>query len=377
MSLRIQTNAAAVNSHRQLSIADTSMSKNLEKLSSGYRINRAADDAAGLSMSSKFQSQIRSMNVASRNASQANSLLQIAEGGMDQIGNILTRMKELATQASSANSSANLADINAEATALKSEVDRIAVSTTFQGTALLTGTFGTSASVSKTASVAANVYDFSAGSSASSGVYSVAYSGATGIVTLTNKTTNVAQTLSAAAGAATYNFSTFGISFKTTGAAAQSTTLDAFANTGLATTFSVSFASNPKEFQIGETNTADYRISFSISSVKALDLSVSGTTVNLDTAANAKNAMDFIDNAISALASARAEIGAIMNRLDYTSANLATGIENASSANSVIKDVDMAAEMTSFTKNQILVQAGTAMLAQANSSAQTVLSLFK
>ena len=139
MSLRIQTNTMALNTHRQLSMSDSGLTKSLEKLSSGYRVNRAADDAAGLSMSSKFVAHVRSMNVASRNASQANSLLQIAEGGMDQLGNILSRLKELATQAASANSSANLSDINAEASALKSEIDRIANSTTFQGTALLTG----------------------------------------------------------------------------------------------------------------------------------------------------------------------------------------------------------------------------------------------
>ncbi len=368
MSLRIQTNATAQNSHRQLSISDSAMSKSLEKLSSGYRINRAADDAAGLSMSNKFVAQVRGLNVASRNASQANSLLQIAEGGMDQIGNILARLKELSTQAASANSSQNLTDINAEATALTSEIDRIANSTTFQGTALLTG-FGTKAATNVL--TAANAYGLDI-SGSSQAVYSVTTTDGTSI-TMKNMATSTTQTLAMGAGASTYNFSSFGVSFKTNGAADQSAIL-AGVVTDLAT---LSVSTSNSDFQIGETNGANYRISFQIGATTTTSLSVNASTVDLSTAAGAKSAMDYVDWAIGQLSSARASIGAIQNRLDYTSANLATAIENASSANSVIKDVDMASEMTSFTKNQILVQAGTAMLAQANQSPQLILSLLK
>lgn len=364
--MRIQTNVAALNASRQLNISNDAMDKSLEKLSSGYRINRAADDAAGLSMSSKFVSQISALNVASRNASQANSLLQIAEGGMDQISNILTRLKELATQAASANSSANLTDINSEASSLISEVDRIANSTTFQGTVLLTG-YGTKTSAN--ALTADNAYGLDV-SGASAHIFSVSQAAAT-TLTMKDMSNCVSQTINAAAGASTYNFSTFGISFKTTGAAAQSAIFAAVqADLG---TISVNSAN--ADFQIGETNGNNYKISFQLSDVQTAALSVG--TVDLTSAANARTAMDNIDNAIGALASARGSIGGIMNRLGYTSANLATAIQNASAANSVIKDVDMASEMTNFTKNQILVQAGTAMLAQANVSTQTVLSLFK
>jgi len=368
MSLRIQTNSAAINSQRQLSISDTAMSKSLEKLSSGYRINRAADDAAGLSMSNKFTAQVRGLNVASRNASQANSLLQIAEGGMDQIGGILARLKELATQAASANNSQNLTDINAEALALTSEIDRIANSTTFQGTALLTG-FGTKTSGNTL--TAANAYDLSVSGSGQA-VYSVATTDGT-TITMRDLATNVTQTLSKGAGASTYNFTTFGVSFKTNGAADQSAIL-----AGVVTDLAqLSVSTSNADFQIGETNGTNYRISFSITSTTTTSLSVTSTSVDLSSATGAKSAMDYIDWAIGQLSSARASIGATQNRLDYTSANLATAIENASSANSVIKDVDMASEMTSFTKNQILVQAGTAMLAQANQSPQLILSLLK
>ena len=125
MSLRIQNNIAAMNAHNNLLVADNGLSKSLERLSSGYRINRAADDAAGMSISLAFRADIASYQVASRNASEASSLLQVAEGAMDQIGNMLTRLKELATQASSANAGANLDKINAEASKLILEIDRI------------------------------------------------------------------------------------------------------------------------------------------------------------------------------------------------------------------------------------------------------------
>ena len=366
MGLRIQTNTAAQNAHRQLEISDSSMAKSLERLSSGFRVNRAADDAAGLSMSNKFVSQIRSLGVASRNATQANSLLQIAEGGMDAVGNILTRLKELATQAASANNAANLTDINAEAGKMLEEINRIANATTFQGSALLTG-YGLKTSNAITVS---NVYGLDV-SGAAAGTYSVAYTDATKTIKMTDLATNVSQSLTVKAAGGTYSFGTLGVSFKTSDADAQSTIL----STVTASACTLVVAGSDTSFQIGETNGNNYKIGFQIDDVQTAALSVSG--IDLSTAANARTAMDSIDNAITALSSSRADIGAIQNRLGYTSSNLAIAIENASSANSVIKDVDMAAEMTEFTKNQILVQAGTSMLAQANTSPQLMLSLFK
>ena len=368
MSLRIQTNATAINSQRQLGISDSAMSKSLEKLSSGYRINRAADDAAGLSMSNKFVAQVKGMNVASRNASQANSLLQIAEGGLDQIGNILSRMKELATQASSANNSQNLTDINAESQALISEIDRISASTTFQGTSLLDGNYGSK--VSDWTAVSGTTVDYSG---ATAGTYSVTFDSTNFAVTMKNATTGITQVLSVASSttSTTFNFSALGVKLTTDGVSNNQTY---FANLDADDTFILSVVGNTT-FQIGETNGTNYQLSFTLSSATATGLSVN--SVSLLSATTARTAMDSIDAAISSLSSKRAGIGAVMNRLDYTSANLATAIENASSANSVIKDVDMASEMTNFTKNQILVQAGTAMLAQANQSPQLILSLLK
>jgi len=267
MSLRIQNNIPALNAHRQLQISDSGLSKSLERLSSGYRINRAADDAAGLAISQGMRADIASYKVASRNVSEANAMVQVAEGAYDQIGNMLVRLKELATQAASANAGLDTDKINAEATALEEEIVRISNATEYAGTKLLGG---------------------------------------------------------------------------------------------LAT----------QTFQVGSTSNTYSQISVNFDAVGAID-------VDLSSASGALTAIDTIDSAIDDLNLSRGNLGAIQNRLGYASANLATTIENVQAAESVIRDVDMAAEMTTFTKNQILLQAGTAMLAQANMAPQVVLSLFQ
>ena len=278
MGLRIQNNIAALNAHRQLTISDSGLSKSLERLSSGYRINRAADDAVGLAISQGMRADIASYNVASRNVSEANAMVQVAEGAYDQIGNMLVRLKELATQAASANANGNLDKIEAESQALIDEIDRISESTAYAGAALLDGSLGTQT--------------FQVGSTADT-------------------------------------FSQIDVGFSTV----SSTTLGASSGSGVG-------------------------------------------TIQLDTAEHAQDALTEIDYAIDELNESRGDLGAIQNRLGYASANLSTTIENVQAAESVIRDVDMAAEMTTFTKNQILLQAGTAMLAQANMAPQVVLSLF-
>jgi len=365
MGLRIQTNTQAINAHRALQTNDTQMAKSLERLSSGFRVNRAADDAAGLSMSMKFVADIRAMGAASRNVSQASSLLQIAEGGEDQIVAMLQRLKELSTQAASANSSANLTDLNTEAQKLISEIDRIANSTTWQGTVLLNGYGIKSADKTLTA---VNAYDLDV-TNAADAQYSV-----TGVesasITIKNLSTSVSQTLTATTGATTYNFSTLGISFKTTVAFVGTTIVSNI----ISALDGMSVNVDSITFQVGEKNGSNYQIQFKIDDSRAAALSVG--SISLATMSGAQSAMDKVDAALVALSTIRAGIGAAMNRLEYSSSNLAIAIENASAANSVVRDVDMAAEMTTFTKTQILIQAGTAMLAQANSSPQLVLSLF-
>ena len=376
MGLRIQNNIAALNAHRNLSTSDAALSKSLERLSSGYRINRAADDAAGLSVSQQFRADIASYRMASRNVSEANSLLQVAEGAMDQVSNMLTRLKELATQASSSNASANLGKINAEGNALISEIDRIANSAEYSGTKLLNGTFGVS--------VSSGTWTASDGLSSATGLESaVTYS----ISVATSGASQHNITISATLGSGRVSETIYDVAVAGTGQTKEV----AFASLGLTLTVNdkvtatggagvssgtiIASTATASNFQVGAKNTTNDRIGILLSGIKASNLGLSSD--KLDTAAEAQSFLTTVDNAISTLNSRRGTIGAAQNRLGYASATLSTTIENATAAESVIRDVDMAAEMTSFTKNQILLQAGTAMLAQANSAPQQILALFQ
>jgi flagellin len=382
MSLTIQNNIAAMNAHRQLQISDAGLSKSLERLSSGFRINRAADDAAGLSISMQMNADIASYKMASRNAAEATSLLQVAEGATDQISNMLTRLKELATQASSANASGNLDKINAEGNQLIDEINRIAKVTEYSGTKLLDGTFGVTASATGSSLTASNGLDSVKG--LQSGVdYTVAVTaGGSGLditVSATIGGQQISQTLNNVATAASgqtsdINFSALGLTL-TVNDTFDATTSDGDIQANTATA---------SDFQIGAQNTVDNRIGILLGNVVASSSGGTGDTTGLNlskdqllSASNAQTFLTSVDTAISTLAARRGDIGAAQNRLGYATANLSTTIENVQSAESTIRDTDMASEMTTFTKNQILLQAGTAMLAQANMAPQTLLSLFK
>jgi len=317
--------------------------------------------------------------VASRNTTQANAMLQVAEGGADQIHNMLIRLKELATQAASYNSNANLTDIDAEAQKLLSEVNRIANSTKYLNTALLTG-FAVKSAGTLTAT---NAYGLDV-TGAQSGNYTLA-TNSVGSLTLTFN--GVSQTVSVANGAQVVNFTTFGVSFRTTDAFAATAALATSTVGSLMTAFSagIAVAGTNASFQVGDTNNVNNQLSFQISSI---DYNVIGSAtvagsaaqlqnLKLDTLAHAQAALDVVDQALTDVNTVRGSIGALQNRLDYTYGNLQSTIENASAAESVIRDVDMAAEMTTMTKQQILLQAGTAMLAQANVAPQQVLALMR
>jgi len=379
MSLRIQTNVAALNTHRQLELTDARLATSLERLSSGYRINRAKDDAAGLGMSMKFEAQTKSLTVASRNTTQANAMLQVAEGGADQIHNMLIRLKELATQAASYNSNANLTDIDAEAQKLLSEVNRIANSTKYLNTGLLTG-FAVKGGGTLTGT---NAFGLDV-TGAQAGSYTLATNSGT---TMTLTFNGVSQVVSVSNGAQVVNFTNFGISFRTTDAFIASVGLAASTVGNLGTAFSsgIAVSGTNAAFQVGDTNNTNNQLSFQISSI---DYNVIGSAtvagsaaqlqnLKLDTLAHAQAALDIVDQALTDVNTVRGSIGALQNRLDYTYGNLQTTIENASAAESVIRDVDMASEMTTMTKQQILLQAGTAMLAQANIAPQQVLALMR
>ncbi len=385
MALRIQHNIASMYALRNLSISTNALEKSLERLSSGYRINHAGDDTSGLAVSQKFRAQIASLKVASRNAAEANSLLQVAEGGIEQIHSMLVRLKELATQAASTNAGSNRTEINQEAQALVSEIDRIATSTEYADVDLLTG-YGTK-SVDSTSQGEINdfnnLYDFDV-TGAATGSYTFTYNTTTNVLTLSDGTTSDSVTL--ATGANSYEFSTLGVSFKTTAALDTAAEVDAL-GTGLAAMnnsggadFAVSGSAST--FQIGFENTSDNRLSIQLDSVKAADIGSSASTARIDdidlsTQSGAQTALGIIDDAISDVSNARGDIGAYMNRLAYASANIAISIENLQQSESVIRDADMAEEMATFTKSQILQQAGVAMLAQANTLPQSALQLLR
>ena len=273
----VQHNLQAANTNRQLGITTSAQAKSTEKLSSGYKINRAADDAAGLSISEKMRSQIRGLNKASSNAQDGVSLVQTAEGALNETHSILQRMNELATQAANGtNTSVDRSAIRAELDQLTSEINRIQSTTQFNTMNLLDGTF----------------------------------SGAT----------------------------------------------------------------KQMKLQVGALS--GQSINFSIANMCATKIGLT-TALSVSTFTKAGSYMKAVQDAIEVVSKQRSAMGAIQNRLEHTIANLDTTSENTQSAESRIRDTDMASEMVTYSKNNILAQAGQSMLAQANQSTQGVLSLLQ
>ena len=276
MSLRINQNIDALNSYRNLSVTQGQMSKSLEKLSSGFRINRAADDAAGLAISEGLRSQVGGLKVAARNAQDGISVVQTTEGALTEVHSILQRVRDLAVQgANDSNSAEARTNIETEITSLGDELTRIADSTNFNGIKLLDGT-------------------------------------------------NTELVFQVGADGATIGNSTITV------------TLDDVKST--------------------------------IADISALKVTDNAT---------AQASVDTIDTAIKAISTTRANLGAYQNRFEHTINNLNVAVENLSASESRIRDTDMASEMMNFTRSQILSQAGTAMLAQANQASQGVLSLLR
>jgi flagellin len=363
--MRINTNVSALRAHRNLTVANEDVTKSMAKLSSGFRITRAQDDAAGLGIANVLRADIRALNQTARNAEQANSVLNIAEGAAGTIQKMLERMKELASQAASDSvDSAGRARISSEYNALRSEIDRTVSTVKFQGNTLLNGAFGATIDSASTAlATTTGVYDIKL-SGAGTGAYTLS-SGAN-VVTLTNG--SVSQTLGVtAATKQSLNFSALGVTVNTAGnvgAATLAGNITVGAGSG---TFLVSVS--------GQYNGND-KITITGTS---LDLRSSALTVaaDPDTLANAQTALAQVDVAITAVNSALGTIGSLQSRIETATENVRTSALNFSAAESTIRDLDMAMEMTSFSKNQILVQTGTAMLAQANQFSQNVLTLLR
>jgi flagellin len=276
MGLSVYNNVEAMNAHRLLSNTNSQLSKSMERLSSGLRINRAADDAAGLAVSEGMRSQIRGMNVASRNAQDGVSMVQVADGALSNVGDMLQRVRDLAVQASNGTlTDQQRGNLDTEVQQVLTEIGKTGTDTEFNGLKILAGSVATAASA----------------------------------VTL----------------------------------------------------------------QVGAN--ANQNIAFVIATVSASDLGISGIAVS--TAASASAAIASLDAAINTVTTNRANLGAIQNRLESTINRLGMTSENVQAAESRIRDADMASEMIDFTKNQILQQSGTAMLAQANQAPSSILSLLR
>ena len=379
MGLRIQNNIAALNTHKNLVIADRGLSKSLERLSSGFRINKASDDSAGLAISMRFRAQIKSLAQGASNASQATSLLQVAEGATDQITNMLQRMKELATQAASDNTqTADRTKINNEITALESEIDRIVNSTKYSGSTLIDGSFGattvSSAGNLATGSNQIDAVDVTGATAASS--YSVTI--ATGAIkTMTialagDATQSITVSANSIATGETMELDFAALGIKVT----VGDTYDVTTTEALAEAVTSTATSTTATFQLGFEDNDNNRISFGLTDLN-LDSLAGGSSadVTVTSLSGAQSALTTIDTAIDTVATARATIGSVQNRMGFAGANIATSIENLTAAESIIRDADLAFETVAFTKNQILLQAGIAMLAQANAAPQAVLSL--
>jgi flagellin len=391
MGMRINTNVEAFNAQRNLSTTAASYAKSVEKLSSGLRINRAGDDAAGLSISEKLRAQIKGLGQAQRNAQDGISMIQTSEGALSEVHSMLQRMRELAVQSSNDTlSTTDRAAVNTELQQLKAEVNSISSRTKFNGQALLTGSLVTTQS-GGTAQVGAQ-FNTTGGNLAvdkvdvtgakSGDTYTL--SGAGTNLTLTRSSDSVAQTISVGAvGANSTSALDFGqLGVKITVASDSGGKTAAGLVTDLATKTVITAAgSGSANFQVG-SNASDFvsvafsRVDVSASGLSSLDTALTNFNTT-QSVANAQALITAVDTSIDSVNATRSTLGAYQNRLEHTISNLGVAQENLTASESRIRDVDMAEEMVKFTKSQILQQAGSAILAQANQAPQGVLSLLR
>ncbi|MDI9412961.1 MAG: flagellin [Bacillota bacterium] len=370
--MRINHNIAALNTYRQLTVNNEASSKAIEKLSSGLRINRAGDDAAGLAISEKMRGQIRGLEMASKNAQDGISLIQTAEGALSETHAILQRMRELTVQSlNDTNEAEDRGALNEEFMALIAEIDRIADTTQFNGKVLLNGELGGGKldedSVEDLA--AAGVAGVSV-SGAAEGEYGLNLSDTTLTVTFTAEGEDDPTTTITIAdvkapegfGVATIELADLGVVLRINSSFADDTDV----------TFTVESGSE-LSLQIGANE--NQTIEIAINNMDAGALGVATTSIADKDGAN--EALVALDGAIKAVSTQRSALGAYQNRLEHTISNVDTAAENLTAAESRIRDVDMAREIMEFTKTAILTQAAQAMLAQANQQPQGVLQLLR
>lgn len=399
--MRINQNVMANNASRNLSATNVTLGKSLEKLSSGFRINRAADDAAGLVISQGLRAQIGGLKQATRNAQDGISVVQTAEGALNEVHTMLTRMRDLSVQAANtgANDSAARTAAQQELAALRTEIDRISSSTRFGGTALLDGTYGVTPAKA-TGFDANNQITHTAGDDFTININGLgavtvdlaAMTNVSGAAAASSIQSSINAALAASAtpaiaafaGKVSVNATTVGagssLTIEVAGLTAGQTFVlvdgtgtplaDMLLNTGV-----TAAAGTGGTFQIGATATDTTTLS--IGNVSTTGVLAGIATLDISSGAGATAAISALDTAISTVSTTRGNLGALQNRFESMINNLQVTTENLSASESRIRDTDMAAEMVTFTKNQVLQQAGTAMLAQANQIPQTILQLLR
>jgi flagellin len=380
----INSNSAAMLTANSINRNDREMTSTMERLSTGKRINSAADDAAGLAIATKMTSQIRGLDQAGRNANNATSMVQLADGAAEQVSNILQRMREIVVQAADgSNSSSDISVLNVEFKEAASEVDRIVDSTEFNGKKLLDGsagganstvTFQIGANASQNLSVDFSDFNLNAGGTAVAATVTTAGSTvAAGVLTYALDVT--AQTAGDV-------LKIGDVSYEVTGSEADNADLVAALNASIdsslsqftftGTTTVIATADTPATTGTVTTSTLD-NIRAVTGPMEANLASFSTTGMGSDFNATLTN----IDNAISGVANQRATFGATMNRLEYAVDNLASASLATATARGRIEDANYATETTALARSQIIAQAGTAMLAQANQKSQSVLALLQ
>lgn len=394
--MRINNNLMAMNTHRQLGINTASGAKSIEKLSSGFRINRAGDDAAGLAISEKMRGQIRGLGQASRNAQDAISLIQTAEGALSESHAILQRMRELSVQsANDTNTDSDRKALQGEVKQLVNELDRIGNTTEFNTKKLLEGSAkGVTEAVAGTLKINNNssvtltstLVDAQAATGAKkAGAYMIIRTNVANATTFTAADYQIIGPNGAVSTDITLLGSTIGVTSAITGEASTITVGNPGAfNTDMKVGDSITLvfgkfeaaSSSLGSSVMGQIGANSGQTAFiSMGDMRAAALGVS--TVDIGTKLGAQVAIETIQGALEKVSSQRSSLGAMQNRFEHTIKNLDTAAENLQASESRIRDVDMAKEMMNFTKNNILTQAAQAMLAQANQAPQGVLQLLR
>lgn len=416
--MKIQTNTSASFALNYMSVNEKNTQQSIQRLSSGFRINKAGDDAAGLAIANKLRSDTKGLGQAQKNVAQASSMLQVMDGATQTVSSILDRMKELSTQANSANIGNQSGQLQKEFTSLSGEIDRIAATTNYQGTKLLDGSFGSgvdmtssaTSAVYKTGGSLAGALTLPGGTggmpagaasikiSYAAGSAGTAASGQTAAVpptagTITFQYVDAAGANLTGAGASTTASVTGPATGSTLGAAQSVTSADGKVSLALPSTFDFTststLGSSSTPTTVGFQKTGSFQVSSSGSyafggndqiQVNSVDVSSKGlglTGLDLTTQAGAASALTALDTATNTVSTSLGSIGSAESRLDFASTNVATALQNTQAAESTIRDTDMAAEMTNFTKNNILQQAAQSMLSQANQGTQGILTLLR